>query len=182
MRPTPLLLRTRNRRRAALALAAAGVGAVLAVTCMPQRDTAPQRAPSAATTRSATAPIARNGAPLTVKVTGIRNRKGQIIFGVFRSADGFPKDGSKAVNWQIRDVDGETMTFTAALPPGAYGASILHDENRSGDMNLGLGGIPTEGYGVTNNPKPLFRAATFKEATFTLPPEGGTMTISVQYF
>jgi uncharacterized protein (DUF2141 family) len=115
-------------------------------------------------------------------VTGLRNRKGQLIFGVFKSADGFPKDGSKAVVWQIRDVDGETMTFTASLPPGAYGASVLHDENRSGDMDLGLGGIPTEGYGVTNNPKPLFRAATFQEATFTLPPEGGAMTISMQYF
>jgi uncharacterized protein (DUF2141 family) len=49
-------------------------------------------------------------------------------------------------------------------------------------MDRGLGGIPTEGYGVTNNPKPLFRAATFQEATFTLPPEGAAMTISMQYF
>ena len=26
---------------------------------------------------------------------------------------------------------------------------VLHDENRSGDMDKGLGGIPLEGYGVT---------------------------------
>jgi uncharacterized protein (DUF2141 family) len=177
-----MLLRTRKQRRTALAFAAAAVAAVLAVTCMPRRDAAPQRDLSATTTGPATAPVAQRGAPLTVKVAGIRSRKGDLIFGVFKAADGFPKEASKAVNWQVRDVDGETMTFTASLPPGRYGASVLHDENRSGDMDTGLGGIPTEGYGVTNNPKPRFRAATFQEATFTLPPEGAAMTISVQYF
>src|SRR4029453_7026261 len=98
--------------------------------------------------------------------------KGPIILGWFWPAAGFPKDASKAAAWQVRDVDGDSMTFTAALPPGVYAASVLHDENRSGDMDVGLAGIPKEGYGVTNNPKPTFRAATFQEATFTLPPEG----------
>ena len=59
---------------------------------------------------------------------------------------------------------------------------MLHDENRTGDIDRGVAGIPLEGYGVTNNPKPRLRAANFKEATFTLPPDGTTMTISVQYF
>jgi len=49
-------------------------------------------------------------------------------------------------------------------------------------MDKGLGGIPLEGYGVTNNPKPRFRKATFAEATFTLPPDGADLTIAVQYF
>jgi uncharacterized protein (DUF2141 family) len=177
-----MLLRTSKQRRTALAFTAAAVGALLAVTCMPRRDAAPPRILPATTTGPATTAFAQGGAPLTIKVSGIRNRKGQMIFGVFQSADGFPKEASKAVNWQVRDVDGDTMTFTASLPPGRYGASVLHDENRSGDMDRGLGGIPTEGYGVTNNPKPLLRAATFQEATFALPPEGAAMTISMQYF
>ena len=181
-----LLVWTRNRKRAALAVAAACAGALAAVTCMPQRNPAPPHGPAGSTAPSVTAPSAtapvQNGAPLTIRVTGFRSHKGQVIFGVFKTADGFPKDGSKAVNWQVRDVDADAMTFTASLPPGRYGASVLHDENRSGDMDLALGGIPTEGYGVTNNPKPRFRAATFQESTFTLPPEGSEMTISVQYF
>ena len=49
-------------------------------------------------------------------------------------------------------------------------------------MDKGFGGIPLEGYGVTNNPKPRLRKATFAEAAFTLPPEGARMTISLQYF
>jgi len=51
-------------------------------------------------------------------------------------------------------------------------SSVLHDENKNGKMDKNIAGIPVEGYGVTNNPKPALRAATFKEATFTLPAEG----------
>jgi uncharacterized protein (DUF2141 family) len=115
-------------------------------------------------------------------VTDLRNHKGQLIFGVFKSASGFPNQSKHAVNWQTRDANADTVEFTADLPPGVYAASVLHDENRSGDMDKNALGIPMEGYGVTNNPKPKLRAATFGEATFTLPPEGATLTISVQYF
>ena len=121
------------------------------------------------------------GVPITIRVTDLRNKKGQLIFGIFKSADGFPKVAARALVWQVKDATADPV-FTATLPPGRYAASVLHDENRSGDMDVNALGIPTEGYGVTNNPKPHFRAATFEEATFRLPPEGATLTISVQYF
>jgi uncharacterized protein (DUF2141 family) len=131
----------------------------------------------------ATTPATRQSlAHLTVRVTGLRNRKGQLIFGVFTSADGFPNVERRSVNWQVRDPDADSVTFEADLPPGVYGASVLHDENRNNQMDRNLAGIPQEGYGVTNNPRPALRAARFDEATFTLPPEGKAMTISVQYF
>jgi uncharacterized protein (DUF2141 family) len=137
------------------------------------------RAATRTTTSPATTPV---GAPLTINIKDVRNKKGNLIFGVFRTADGFPTVESKSVYWEVRDAGADSRTFTTHLPPGRYGASVLHDENRSGDMDRGIGGIPLEGYGVTNNPKPLLRAATFKEATFDLPPQGATLTISMQYF
>jgi uncharacterized protein (DUF2141 family) len=121
-------------------------------------------------------------ATLKIRVVDLRNYNGQLIFGVFRSADGFPTESTKSVEWQIKPIDADEVVFTARLPAGRYGASVLHDENKSGQMERGAFGVPLEGYGVTNNPKPALRAATFDEATFTLPPEGREMTISVQYF
>ena len=127
-----------------------------------------------------------SGATLTVVVTDLRNRKGDLVFGVFRSGEGFPNKEAKAVNWQVKPADPapgkKSVTFTTHLPPGRYAASVLHDENRSGELNRNFASIPTEGYGVTNNPKPALRAATFNEATFELPASGRELTISIQYF
>lgn len=130
----------------------------------------------------AEAPATQPLAKLRIEVVDIRSEKGQLIFGVFRSADGFPSDRDKALNWQIRKSDGKPTIFECELPPGRYGASVLHDENSNHKMDTNLIGIPKEGYGVTNNPKPRFRAAKFDETRFTLPPEGATLKISIQYF
>jgi uncharacterized protein (DUF2141 family) len=167
-------------------LAVAGV--VCACTmCQSPRDpasaTRPATAPAVAAAVPATAPATvPTGAVLSVTVKDLRNRKGDLVFGVFTQADGFPNVKAKSVYWEVKPADAGAVTFTTRLPPGRYAAGVLHDENRNGDMDKGLGGFPLEGYGVTNNPKPRFRKATFDEATFTLPPEGATMTISLQYF
>jgi len=120
-------------------------------------------------------------ATLSIRVVDVRNRKGDLIFGVFQSADGFPTEKGKSVNWQVKPAR-SGVVFTAELPPGRYSASVLHDENSNGKMDFGPLGIPLEGYGMTNNPKPKLRKATFDEARFTLPPKGADLTISIQYF
>ena len=173
--------RARRRRLAVPLLVGAAGGALVWSACHSDPTSHPRHPPvaSAPSTRPDSQPAL---ATLTVTVKDLRNRKGQLIFGVFRSADGFPNVEKKSVYWETKDVGADSVTFTAHLPPGRYGASVLHDENRSGEMNRNFANIPTEGYGVTNNPKPALRAATFNEATFDLPASGREMTISVQYF
>jgi uncharacterized protein (DUF2141 family) len=147
---------------------------LLAMACA-----APAAAPDAPATRSTDAAAT---ATLRIEVTDLRRQKGQLVSGVFRSGDGFPTDGDKAAAWAIKPADTDPVVFTVDLPPGQYGASVLHDENNNAKMDRNLIGIPKEGYGVTNNPKPKRRAATFEESRFTLPAEGATLTISIQYF
>src|SRR5438105_14764257 len=81
------------------------------------------------------APATQPTATLTITVKDLRNHKGQLVFGVFKTADGFPTDSAKAVNWQVRKIDADTVRFTCELPPGRYGASVLHDENSNGQMD-----------------------------------------------
>jgi uncharacterized protein (DUF2141 family) len=147
------------------------------------RSTSAASATSAANA-SATKPTSEaiGGALLTVTIKDLRNHSGDLILGVFTQPDGFPNVQSKSVYWEVKPADADSVTFTTRLPAGRYAAGVLHDENRSGDMDKGFGGTPLEGYGVSNNPKPHLRKATFDEATFALPPEGATMTISLQYF
>ena len=106
-------------------------------------------------------------ATLTITVKDLRNHNGDLIFGVFKSADGFPNEKAKSVNWQVKPAaGGDAVVFTAKLPPGNYAASVLHDENRNARMDRNALGVPLEGYGVTNNPKPALRQATFRKAPF----------------
>ena len=169
----------RNRYRLGLA-ALALVGLYACSAWHSRRDTAGGMRSNGA---PATEP---SGAVLTVTIEDVRNNKGDLVFGVFTQSEGFPNVQAKSVYWEVKPAGDKAasgaVTFTMRLPPGRYAAGVLHDENGNGDMDKGLGGIPLEGYGVTNNPKPRLRKATFEEATFTLPPEGAAMTISVQYF
>jgi uncharacterized protein (DUF2141 family) len=129
---------------------------------------------------ASTQPALAKTAHLVIHTADLRNHDGQLIFGVFKTGDGFPNTEKKSVNWQVKPATSDGV-FECDLSPGVYAASILHDENGNGDMDFNLAGVPTEGYGVTNNPKPTFRKAKFDEATFTLPASGATLTISIQY-
>jgi uncharacterized protein (DUF2141 family) len=121
-------------------------------------------------------------ATLNVPVVDLRNRKGSLRLGVFDRARGFPKDRKAAILWQSVPADADAPTFVVDLPPGQYAVVVLHDENDNKKLDANLIGIPTEGYGVSNNPKPKRRAATYKEAAFILPAEGAELPVSVQYF
>ena len=158
------------------------VACALTCTALRSRQQSADSTTPAATRPTNNSTSAPSGALLSVTITDVRNHKGDLVFGVFTQPDGFPNVKAKSVYWEVKPADADHVTFTTRLPPGRYAAGVLHDENRDGDMDKNVAGIPTEGYGVTNNPKPRFRKATFEEATFTLPPEGVETTIGVQYF
>ena len=176
---------TKRLTRAVAVCAVVAAAGACAVTCARRQrgsNSAPlASAPAPASRPSPAAATQASGAPLTITIKDLRNRKGQLIYGVFSQPVGFPNVEGKSAYWEVRAADADSLTFTTRLPPGKYAASVLHDENRSGEMDRGIGGLPLEGYGVTNNPKPKMRAARFDEATFTLPPEGKELTISLQY-
>ncbi|HEV7300553.1 MAG TPA: DUF2141 domain-containing protein [Tepidisphaeraceae bacterium] len=120
-------------------------------------------------------------ANLAVAVTDLKNTRGMLRLGVFDQANGFPRDRGAALLWQSLPADAENPTFHIDLPPGRYAAVVLHDENSNEKLDTNFIGIPTEGHGVTNNPKPRRRPPRYDEAVFELKSDGATMSISVQY-
>ena len=99
---------------------------------------------------------------LTVTVTNFKQLKGNIIVSVFNKSDDFPKKG-KHYQDNISQVNNysETLIFTN-LPVGEYAVAIFHDSNSDGECNTNIFGIPKEGYGFSNNCKPIFSAPSFK--------------------
>ncbi len=117
-----------------------------------------------------------------VAVTGLRNTDGQVLVTLFSSAEGFPGDAGSAV--QARRVEPTEDTVTVRfeeVPYGRCAVSVLHDENSNGKLDTGVLGIPTEGYGASNNPPPRFGPPRFGESAFELRQAARRLNIEVHY-
>src|SRR5258707_6551223 len=121
---------------------------------------------------------------LTVHVTGSRNAKGKIRAALFRGAEGFPNDASKAIHTQAADIDPQTLSaqivFTD-LPAGVYAVSVFHDENMNQKLDKNFVGVPKEGYGASNNPKKKMGPPSFEETKFQLSGMEHSLEIKLMY-
>lgn len=104
-------------------------------------------------------------ADLTINLTGVRAPTGLLKVALL--------DSQAAWDGQAAPVDatgappaGDTATFQFKdLKPGTYAVAISHDENGNGKLDSNIVGMPTEGYGFSNNPQ-VMRKPTFDEARF----------------
>jgi uncharacterized protein (DUF2141 family)/uncharacterized membrane protein len=139
---------------------------------------------AAAQTPSATSSEVVEPATLTVAVSGLRNDKGQVLTWLWNGPAGFPLDGSTSYRLTVIDskaaVNG-VVTVDFRVPPAMYAVSVLHDENRDGKMDTNFLGMPTKGYGASNNAESM-HAPSFDRAKFTVPRSGASISIKTKYF
>jgi uncharacterized protein (DUF2141 family) len=123
-------------------------------------------------------------ATLIVHVIGARSTKGKIRAALFRGAEGFPNDASKAIHTQAADIDPQTLSaqivFTD-LPAGVYAVSVFHDENLNQKLDKNFVGVPKEGYGASNNPKKKMAAPSFEETKVQLSGTEHSLEIKLIY-
>lgn len=101
---------------------------------------------------------------LTVNISNITNTKGHIELGLFNKEKGFLKEGSQFLKKKIK-VAGNSVKHTFHnLPKGNYAIAVYHDENQNNKCDTNFIGIPTEGYGFSNNFRPKLAAPTFNQA------------------
>lgn len=108
----------------------------------------------------------REGIELTI--SNIRNQKGLIRIGLYRSDSGFPDKPAESFSLAKDTISGGVLRlFLPSVKPGSFGFSILDDENRDGKMDYRLGIIPKEGFGFSNNPRVTRKAPTFNETSIS---------------
>ena len=123
-----------------------------------------------------------NAGNLHIKVTGIKNLKGQLGILIFKNEDGFPEDSGKAIKEVLIPIEGEYIDYTFEnLPFGEYAVSVMHDENQNDKLDTNFLGIPKEGTGVSNNIKSSMGAPKFKDARFELNEQLITKPIELNY-
>jgi uncharacterized protein (DUF2141 family) len=117
-------------------------------------------------------------ATLTLELQNLRTKTGHVFISVSADAETFKGKGRPAAAQRVA-VTGERLTVTFPdLAPGTYAVSLFHDANGNGKLDTNLIGIPTEGYGFSNNVGARGRPR-FDEAKFTLGADGTTLTLVV---
>jgi uncharacterized protein (DUF2141 family) len=106
---------------------------------------------------------------LTVNVTNIVAKGGDVRVAVFNSEGTFMVDKKYVVNKSLPVGENPTIQFEfAGLPPGEYAVTTYHDVNSDHRFDQNTLGIPVEPYGLSNNVAVKWRKPTFKECKFKL--------------
>jgi uncharacterized protein (DUF2141 family) len=104
-------------------------------------------------------------ARVDINVGTLRNTKGWLGCRLYSSPTGFPKEPTS--RQQQKAITGATVGVTfEGLSAGTYAVSCMHDENANGKLDSNFLGIPTEGYGVSNNHTHALSAPTWDESKF----------------
>jgi uncharacterized protein (DUF2141 family) len=115
-----------------------------------------------------TASFAQAG-ELTVTVTDIRAGKGSLMVSVVNTEAAWNNQEKPVAVEKLALTDqaitDKSIVLRFKLPAGSYGVQVMHDENDNGKLDANVMGIPTEGYGFSNNPL-VMRRAHFSEAKF----------------
>ena len=102
-------------------------------------------------------------ADVVIQINGVRNNDGLVRIAVYdRSAD-FPS-GSPVVGTDIAAAEGTTVVHLHELPVGRYAIAFYHDEDANAEFGQNFIGLPTEGYGFSNDAPVVLGPPSFDEA------------------
>jgi len=127
-----------------------------------------------------------SGAPLSaetlsVRVTGLNSNSGTIRMALFSSKKGFPKE-EFATAVRVIDISaGGGSTVFQGLSAGRYAIAVYHDENGNEVLDANLFGIPTEGYGFSNDARAALTPPRFNAAAFSITGSSSTQSITIGY-
>jgi uncharacterized protein (DUF2141 family) len=115
---------------------------------------------------TAKADFSRNG-NLNVEIDGLRNQKGQVCVSLFNNSRGFPDKSDRVLQKSCVKVTEIPLVIKFEnLKLGSYAAVVMHDEDNDGTVNQDDLGIPSEGFGFSQNPEIVTSAPKFGDAAF----------------
>jgi len=104
---------------------------------------------------------------LEFSINSVNSDKGKLYVQLFKGEDNFKKGAPHAA--QIMPArKGNTLLVFSNLTPGEYAVRFFHDENNDGKMSTNLFGIPSEGYGFSNNAQPVMAPPSYQDSKFTI--------------
>lgn len=119
-------------------------------------------------------------ADLEVEIVDLKDQGGSVRTFVWRGAESFNALDKALYKSRFQSRPGRaTLAFTG-LEPGEYAVLVIHDEDDDGYLDLFLGMIPVEGWGLSNNPD-VTGPPDFSEAAIPIDGPGAKITIRMRY-
>jgi uncharacterized protein (DUF2141 family) len=100
---------------------------------------------------------------IDLTVNNLKKVCGNIVVGIYNDKNDFPIDGKEFRKLSFEVSGLSVFCPINNLPPGEYAVAIFHDVNEDGICNLGLFGIPKEGFGFSKNFRPKLHAPNFED-------------------
>jgi len=118
-----------------------------------------------------------------VKILNLKNSTGTVACALFESAVGFPAEALRsATNVSTAKIrNAQARCDFEDIRPGTYAMVVIHDDNMNGTLDTNWLGVPTEGYGFSNDAKGLVGAPSFSAASFSYDGQNLDLTMSMQY-
>ncbi len=118
---------------------------------------------------------------IMVDVSTLRNNRGVLGCRLFRSADGFPETGKDVVEVRVPIAGATTRCEFGNVSAGIYAIAVMHDENGNRKLDKNFLGVPTEGYGISNNKTYAMSSPKWSESTFQVRAQDVILNISLRY-
>jgi len=118
-----------------------------------------------------------------VRILNIRNSTGTVACALFESPKGFPTEYLHAATniMIIRIRNTQARCDFEDIAPGTYALAVVHDENMNGKLDVNWLGVPTEGYGFSNDARGFLGAPSFSAASFRFDGRLLNLTIRLHY-
>ena len=119
---------------------------------------------------------------LNVSVEGLRNGNGLVTVAVYPDdSREFLAKGGTLKNNRFQASAPVTRACVFVPKPGVYAIAVYHDEDASRKLNRSGIGLPTEGYGFSNNPATVAGLPAFRSVRLNVPKAGLTTHIRMKY-
>ena len=107
-----------------------------------------------------------HAADLEVTLRGIHSTDGQALIAVHREVPGaaFPGDAGVVASVARPAATEDIRIVFEALPTGNYAVAAFHDVDGDGQLDENFAGMPTEGYGFSNDARGFMGPPTFDAA------------------
>lgn len=116
------------------------------------------------------------GVTITVTIDNVTSDEGKVIMSLHTSETFMKGKGIMDAETEIKDGK-VTITFENVLP-GEYAVLAMHDANDNKRMDFQENGMPTESFGMSNNPM-AFGPPQYDEAKFKV--DGENLELNIRF-